>query len=76
MKTGPPEWDAFAGKVEDWTREPRLQVNGYGRITIYNASTLLFEQVANANTSVVDSFIISQNRVNRSAPFPIYAPYL
>lgn len=52
---GPPEWDNFNGDVHAWTREPRLQMNGYGRVTVENANTLRFEQVCH-HTVVVACF--------------------
>eukprot|EP00035_Acanthoeca_spectabilis_P010123 m.178671 g.178671 ORF g.178671 m.178671 type:complete len:301 (+) comp14930_c0_seq3:1239-2141(+) len=68
---GPPEWDKFAA-AQTWTREPRLQVNSYSRLTLFNASVALFEQVANNNGTIVDSFTITQTRMDRSAPFPCF----
>ena len=66
---GPPEWDLFNAEAAAWSREPRLLVNSYSRLTLFNASVAQFEQVANDNGSVVDSFTITQTRHNRSAPF-------
>jgi hypothetical protein len=66
---GPPEWDEFK-EAADWTREPRLQVNSYSRLTLLNESVARFEQVANDNGTVVDEFTITQTRKDRSAPFP------
>ena len=68
---GPPEWDLFASG-QPWTREPRLLVNSYSRLTLVSPSTLMFEQVANDNGTVVDSFTITQTRPIRSAPFPCF----
>merc|ERR1712072_593150 len=56
---GPPEWDEFSTS-EEWTREPRLMVNSYSRLTLYNSSVAYFEQVANANGTVVDAFTVVQ----------------
>ena len=58
---GPPEWDAFTPVAPVWSRNPRLQVNSYSRIVAYNNSVLYFEQVANDNASVVDSFSIRKS---------------
>ena len=69
---GPPDWDEFEAAA-DWTREPRLLVNSYSRLTLLNASVAQFEQVANDNGTVVDQFTITQTR-NRSAPFPVFGP--
>ena len=66
---GPPEWTLFSAHGEDWTREPRLLVNSYSRMELVNASTARFQQIANDNGSVVDSFTVIQHRRNRSAPF-------
>ena len=57
---GPPEWDAFVAEAPDWSRHPRLQVNSYSRMTVWNGSVLAFEQVANDNGTVVDSFAIKK----------------
>ena len=67
---GPPEWDEF-GDAAPWTREPRLVVNSYSRMTFLNATMAQFEQVANNNGSIVDQFAITQTR-NRSMPFPVF----
>lgn len=74
---GPPEWDDFEPDGREWTREPRLVVNSYSRLTLYNASVAAFEQVANGNASVlagtvVDSFTVVQRRPDRSAPFACF----
>ena len=66
---GPPEWSYFSAHGEDWTREPRIMMNTYSRMELVNATTAHFQQVANDNGTVVDSFTITQNRRNRSAPF-------
>jgi hypothetical protein len=58
---GPPEWDEFQAEAPDWSRSPRLQVNSYSRMTMWNASVLSFEQVANDNGTIVDSFTITQS---------------
>lgn len=68
---GPPEWDLFGAGAE-WTREPRIIANTYSRMTLHNASYATFEQVANDNSTVLDSFTIVQTRRNRSAPFPCF----
>ena len=67
---GPPEWDEF-GDAAAWTREPRLLVNSYSRLTFFNTSVAHFEQVANDNGTIVDSFTVTQTR-NRSMPFPVF----
>ena len=67
---GPPEWAEF-GDAAAWTREPRLVVNSYSRLTFYNASVAQFEQVANDNGTIVDKFTITQAR-NRTMPFPVF----
>lgn len=69
---GPPEWDTFRESDEAWSREPRLMVNSYSRLTFVNASVAVFEQVANDNGTIVDSFVVTQSRANRSAPFPCW----
>ncbi len=66
---GPPEWDLFKPQGAAWSREPRLLVNSYSRLTLFNSSVARFEQIANDNGSVVDQFTITQRRHNRSAPF-------
>ena len=66
---GPPEWDYFTAHGEAWTREPRILMNTYSRLVLLNASVARFEQVANDNGTVVDTFSIVQTRRNRSAPF-------
>jgi hypothetical protein len=54
------------------SRPPRLLVNSYSRLVLHNASVARFEQVANADGAVVDTFTIVQTRTNRSAPFPCF----
>ena len=53
--------DVFTPVAPVWSRNPRLQVNSYSRIVAYNNSVLYFEQVANDNASVVDSFSIRKS---------------
>lgn len=65
---GPPEFDGF-GRAANWSREPRLVMTSYSRVSLLNATTMIFEQVANDNKTVVDSFIVHQRRSNRSEPF-------
>ena len=69
---GPPEWDVFQPTPPAWAREPRLQVNSYSRMTLFNASVARFEQVANDNGTIVDAFTVTQTRNNRSAPFAVF----
>lgn len=61
---GPPEWDVFlpVPHNKSWSREPRIRANGYGRVTVYNSSTLSFEQVGNDNGAVLDKFTIVQRK--------------
>jgi len=47
-------------------------VRRYSRLTLVSATEARFEQVANDNGTVVDAFTITQNRANRSAPFPCF----
>jgi hypothetical protein len=42
------------------TRKQSLKF-GYGRIIAYNASTLLYQQVANDDGSIVDEFVVTQD---------------
>ena len=69
---GPPEWDTFRDADEAWVREPRLLVNSYSRLTFFNSSVGVFEQVANDNGTIMDRFVVTQTRANRSAPFPCW----
>lgn len=68
MLRAPPELDLFKA-AKAWTREPRLVGTSYSRMTLVNATTMMFEQVANDNGTVVDAFTVLQRRKNRSAPF-------
>ena len=72
VSAGPPEPNLFHNGT-DWSRlESRLLVNSYSRMTLHNATWAHFEQVANDNGTVVDSFDVVQDRANRSAPFPCF----
>ena len=73
---GPPGLDSF---TEDCTHGTTIschtinatrkqsQIFGYGRLVAYNASTMLYQQVNNADGSIVDSFVITQNK---HGPYP------
>lgn len=72
---GPPKFDDFhfpndAGSDEthdpnlvlpQWSREPRLKITSYSRFILYNSTHLNFEQIANEDGRILDTFTIIQD---------------
>lgn len=56
---GPPGMDHF-GDAGPWDRK-RMNLPSYGRIIAYNATTLTFQQVFNANSTLFDEVTITKD---------------
>jgi len=56
---GAPGLDTF-GSAGPWTRN-QLSAWGYGRVTIYNRSTFVYEHILNADSSVYDTVVVHQD---------------
>jgi len=55
---GPPETDVFTDDSPDWSREPRLTNNSYSRVHMWNATHMRYQQVANDDGVILDSFVV------------------
>jgi len=59
--TGRPEEQLFRD-AESWTNlDSRLTIDSYSRVTAYNSSVLLLEQIANENGTVVAELLITHD---------------
>ena len=70
---GPPSASKCPGGNQDGTGEPvdKMCIGdpySYTRLTVYNESDLLWEQISNKDSSVVDTWTVHQDK---HGPFPI-----